>query len=97
MVIEVVKNEIKKQERGFLAALSAPLAVSVVQPVNSSVLKGITGRRVMRAGREYCRKLQEYHLQEFYSNLYQIRRNKMDKNPRRSKFDPAGTILGKIT
>ena len=49
-VTETVKHEIKKQEGGFLGALLAPLAVSLVQPVISSVVKGISGRRVRRAG-----------------------------------------------
>ena len=48
-VTEAVKHEIKKQEGGFLRALLAPLAASVVQPVISSVVKGITGRWVRRA------------------------------------------------
>ena len=34
-----VKDEIKKQEGGFLGALLAPLAASLVQPVISSVEK----------------------------------------------------------
>ena len=50
-VTEAVKHEIKKQERGFLGALLAPSAASVVQTVISSVIKGITGRGAMRAGR----------------------------------------------
>ena len=43
-VTETVKHEIKKQKSGFLGALLAPLAASLVQPLISSVLKGITGR-----------------------------------------------------
>ena len=50
---ETVKHEIKKQEGGFLGALLAPLAASLVQPVVSSVVKGISGRGVRRAGRGY--------------------------------------------
>ena len=49
-VTETVKHEIKKQECGFLGALLAPLAASVVQPVISSVVKGISQRGVIRAG-----------------------------------------------
>ena len=52
-VIETVKTEIKKQEDRFLGALLGPLAASLVQPVISSVVKGISGRGVRRAGREY--------------------------------------------
>ena len=48
-VTEVVKHEIKNQEGGFHAALLGPLVASVVQHVISSVVKGITGRRVRRA------------------------------------------------
>ena len=50
-VSEVVKHEIKKQEGKFLGALLAPLTASIVQPVISSVVKGISGTRVRRAGR----------------------------------------------
>ena len=52
-VTETVKHEIKKQEDGFLGALLAPLAASLVQPVISSVVKGISGRGVRRAGKGY--------------------------------------------
>ena len=52
-ITETVKNEIKKQEGGFLDAVSAPLAASLVQPVISSVVKGITRRGAMRRGRGY--------------------------------------------
>ena len=50
---ETVKDEIKKQAGGFLRALLAPLPASLVQPVISSVVKGITGGGVRRAGRGY--------------------------------------------
>ena len=40
-VTETVKHEIKKQEYGFLGALLAPIAASLVQTVISSVVKGI--------------------------------------------------------
>ena len=52
-VNETVKDEIKKQENGFLGVLLAPLAISLVQPVISSAVKGISGRGVRRAGRGY--------------------------------------------
>ena len=52
-VTETVKDEIKKQEGGFLGALLAPLAVSLVI---SSVVKGASGRGVWRAGRGYLNK-----------------------------------------
>ena len=50
-VTEKVKHEIKKQKDGFLGALLVPLAASLAQPVISSVITGISGRRVKRAGR----------------------------------------------
>ena len=52
-VTETVKHEIKKQKRGFLAALLAPLAAFLAQPVISPVVKCISERRVRRAGKEY--------------------------------------------
>ena len=55
-VTETVKHEIKKQEGGFLGALLAPLAASLVQPVISSVVKGIRRREVRRAERGYMTK-----------------------------------------
>ena len=55
-VTETVKHEIKKEEGRFLGALLAPLATSLVQPVISSLVKGISGRRVRRAGRGYIDK-----------------------------------------
>ena len=51
-VTETVKHEIKKiQEGGFLGALLAPLAASLVQPVVSSVVKCISERGFRRAGK----------------------------------------------
>ena len=50
-VTETVKHEINKQEGGFIGALLAPLAASVVQPVISLVVKGISARGVSGAGR----------------------------------------------
>ena len=55
-VTKTVKHERKKQEGKFLGALLASLASSVVQPVISSVVKGISGRAVIRAGRRYMSK-----------------------------------------
>ena len=52
-VTETVKHVVKKQEGGFLGALLAPLATSLVQPVISSVVKGISRRGISRAGRGY--------------------------------------------
>ena len=52
-VTETVKDEIKKQEGGFLAVLVAPSAASLVQQVISSVVKGISGRGSRRVGRGY--------------------------------------------
>ena len=53
-VAKTVKHEQKtKKDSGFLGALLAPLAASLVQPVISSVVKGISNRGVRRAGRGY--------------------------------------------
>ena len=52
-VTETVKDEIKKQEGGFLAVLLVPSAASLVQQVISSVVKGISGRGSRRVGRGY--------------------------------------------
>ena len=41
-ITETVKQKIKKQEGGFLPAFLAPLGASLVQPVVSSILKGIS-------------------------------------------------------
>ena len=54
-VTETLKHDMKKQGR-FLRALLAPSAASLVQPVISSVVKGISGRGVGRAGRGYITK-----------------------------------------
>ena len=53
---EAVKHEIKKQEGRFLGAFLAPLAASIVQSTISSVVRGISGRGVRRAGRGYMDK-----------------------------------------
>ena len=47
-VTKTVKHEIKKQKYGFLGALLATLAALLVQPLYSSVVKGISGRGVRR-------------------------------------------------
>ena len=52
-VTETVKHKIKEQENGFLRALLAPLAASLVQTVISSSVKGISGIGVRRSGRGY--------------------------------------------
>ena len=55
---ETVKYEIKKQGGGFLDTILAPLAVSLVEPMISSVIKGISGRGFRIAGKgnlhKYC-------------------------------------------
>ena len=56
-VAETVKHEIKKQEGVFLGASLALLATSLVQTGISSVVKGISGRGVRRAGRRYMVKI----------------------------------------
>ena len=50
------KTEIKTEESEFLGALLAPLAALLVQSVISSVVKGITGRGLRRAGIGYMNK-----------------------------------------
>ena len=52
-ITQIVKHEIKNLECWFLLVLLAPLVASVVQPVISSVVKGISGKGVRRAGRGY--------------------------------------------
>ena len=47
--VQQYHSEIKKQEGGFLGALLAPLVVSLVQPVTSSVVKDISAGGVRRA------------------------------------------------
>ena len=56
---ETVKHEIKKQEGGFLGAMTphidasliAPTASSLIQPVTSPLINAIIGKVVMRAGK----------------------------------------------
>ena len=55
-ITEAIKHEIKKQEGRFLGALLAPIAASLVQPVISSVVKGIRERGVGRVGIGYIDK-----------------------------------------
>ena len=55
-VTETVKHEIKKLKGVFIQALLAPLASSIVQPIISSVVKGISERGVRRAERGYMNK-----------------------------------------
>ena len=55
-ITETVKHEMKIKQGEFLLALLATLAASLVQPKISSVVKGISGRRVRRAGRGYMDK-----------------------------------------
>ena len=55
-VTETVKHEIKKLKGVFIRALLAPLASSIVQPIISSVVKGISERGVRRAERGYMNK-----------------------------------------
>ena len=55
-VTEIVKHEIWKLEGRFLQVLLAALAASFVQPVISSVVKGIRGGGVRTAERWYINK-----------------------------------------
>ena len=54
-VTEKVKHKIKKDR--LIEALLARLATSLVQPVTSLIVKGIRGREVRRAGKEYMNKI----------------------------------------
>ena len=56
-ITETVQHEIKQQKFGFLPALLAYLAASLVKPVISSIINGISGISVRRAGREYMDKI----------------------------------------
>ena len=55
-ITATVKHDTKKQAGGFIGALLAPLAASMVQTVISSLVKGISRRGVRRAGRGYMNK-----------------------------------------
>ena len=48
--------KLKKTRRHIYSALLAPLPISLVQPVISSVVKGISRWGVRRAGRGYMNK-----------------------------------------
>ena len=52
-VTETVKHKIKKKECGFLGDFLAPLAALIVQPVISSIVKGVSGTGIRRAGTRY--------------------------------------------
>ena len=54
-VTETIAHELKK-EVGFLEASLALLTSSLVQPGISSVVKGVNGRRIRKAGRGYINK-----------------------------------------
>ena len=54
-VTETIAHELKK-EVGFLGASLALLTSSLVQPGISSVVKGVNGRRIRKAGRGYINK-----------------------------------------
>ena len=54
---ETVKHKIKKQKGQFLQVLLALLAALSVQPVVSSLVKGISERGVRREGRPYMDKI----------------------------------------
>ena len=73
-VTETVKHEIKKQEGGFLGTVLALSSASLVQPAISSVVKGISGRGVRRAGKEYIISIMALDLVFFLrNNLYRIK------------------------
>ena len=55
-VTKIVKHEIKKQGSGFLGTLLAPLALLLVQPMISSVVKDISEGGIRRAGTGYMDK-----------------------------------------
>ena len=52
----VLIDGVKETRRQILGALLAHLAALLVQPVISSIVEGISGRGVRRAGREYVNK-----------------------------------------
>ena len=57
---ETLKYEKKKKKEGFLEALLALLATSIVQPIISSVVKGVSGRGFRKAGRGYMNTIFEF-------------------------------------
>ena len=64
-VTETVKHEIKKQAGGSFGALLVPLASSIVQPLISSVVKGVSGRGVRKAGKGYVNKNFYFHFRRY--------------------------------
>lgn len=50
-VNETVKHETKKEEGNFLGVVLAPLTASLVEPVISSVVKGVSEIRIMSVER----------------------------------------------
>ena len=57
---ETLKYEKKKKKEGFLEALLALLATSIVQPIISSVVKGVSGRGFRKAGKGYMNTIFEF-------------------------------------
>ena len=55
-VTETVKHEIVKSESGFRGTLLAPLVASLVQPVISSVVKGISEEELEEQEEDIWRK-----------------------------------------
>ena len=55
-ITEIVKNEIEKAEGRYIPTLLAPLAASLVQPMISLVIKGISERGIRRAEKLYMDK-----------------------------------------
>ena len=55
-ITETVKYEINQQDGGFLPPSLASLAASLVQPLISSVVKGINGIGVTKSGGRYIAK-----------------------------------------
>ena len=49
-----------EKKEGFLEALLALLATSIVQPIISSVVKGVSGRGFRRTGRGYMNTIFEF-------------------------------------
>ena len=52
-VTKTLKNEIKKQECGFLGAVLVPITTELIKPVASSLVNGTFGKEVMTARRVY--------------------------------------------
>ena len=60
-VTETVKHEIKTHEGNFFGILSTPVDASLVQPVISSVVKGISRRGVRKARRGFMNTNFHFH------------------------------------